>query len=155
MKLLAHICNGPAIPGEILALGSFLCDRWCTKPHMTDGKHGRRWWIEYIREEDGVKYIFTGWAFSYIAVFAFAVNSLYDEIFKICWGCLCGTACSIHTQKEQWLWRTKRLQDCCSMVCLRERYLDWYHHSSHRCGVSSNVVKSPSKTCSMGTLSRL
>lgn len=143
MKSLAHICNGPAIPGVILALSSFLCNRLCSKPHMTDGKRGRRRWIEYIRKGGRVRCIFMGRAFSYIAVFVFAVNSLYDEIFKICWGCLCGTACSIHMQKEQWLRRTERLQDCCNTACPRGTYPAWCHRSSHRYGVSSNVVKSP------------
>lgn len=90
MKSLAHICNGPAIPGEMLALGSFLGNRLCTKPHMTDGKRGRRRWIEYIRKGDRVRCIFMGWAFLYIAVFVFAANSLCDEIFKIFWACVCG-----------------------------------------------------------------
>lgn len=143
MKSLAHICNGPAIPGEMLALGSFLGNRLCTKPHMTDGKRGRRRWIQYIRKGDRVRCIFMGWAFLYIAVFVFAANSLCDEIFKIFWACVCGTACSFHTQKEQWLQRTEQLQDCCNTACLRERYPAWYHRSSHSYGVSSNVVKSP------------
>lgn len=146
MKSLAHICNEPAIPGEILALGTFLCNRLCTKPHMTDGKRGRRRWIEYIRKGDRVRCVFMDWAFSYIAVFVFAVNSLYDEIFKICWGCLCGTACSIRTQKEQWLQRTEQLRDCCKTGCSRERHPAWYHPSSQRYGVYSNVMKSPFNT---------
>lgn len=102
MEFLAHVCNGPAAPAGILAFGSFLDDRLSIKPQIMDGRCGGRdelrTWGRAKKEGElpqtenccPFQCLYLPW------------NSLYNEIFRVCWVCPCGMALSIHPGQISW-----------------------------------------------------
>lgn len=106
--------------------------------HQTTDDKWKVWWEGWTqnpRERDRGRRISMDWEFVSIPVSLFAMDSLYCEIFQVCWVCPCGMALPIHLQ-----WGEEKTQGCRTDF-LREGHPVWFPPSSHGWEVTSDAGK--------------